>query len=71
VILMNNIKTLFATGAYGRQYDALEDVLLDYLEGKDFRVVSGPYFSIRDADALRAEGYKLLDVDGWLIPAYK
>ena len=61
-------KTLYASGAYGRKYDTLEDVLIDWLEGLDFKVISGPYFSIRDAEVLRADGYGLVDVDGYILP---
>lgn len=46
------MKTLHATGAYGRKPS-----MDDWLEGKDFRVANfGPYFSIRDTDRLKADG---------------
>ena len=60
--------TVYAVPAYGRNYDCLADVLLDYLDGKDFRIVNGAYFSIRDTDELLAEGIKYLSINDWLIP---
>ena len=68
MILMDNSKLLFASGAYGREYSDLADVLIDWFDGKDFQVISGPYFSCRDADVLRNDGYKYVKVDGWIIP---
>ena len=38
------------TGAYGRE--ATES---DWLQGKDFKIVSGPYCSIRDSAAIKAD----------------
>lgn len=38
------------TGAYGR-----EAVESDWLQGKDFKIVSGPYCSIRDCEAIKAD----------------
>lgn len=35
-------------GAYGRKAD-----YNDWLKGLDFKVIDGPYFSIRDCNALR------------------
>ena len=67
---MNNLigwSVLYASGAYGRKYDTLDDVLIDWLDGLDFKVISGPYFSIRDAEVLRNDGYKFLDVNGWMV----
>lgn len=43
---------LRATGAYGR-----EATEADWKAGKDFRVVSGPYFSIRDVAKIKADGF--------------
>jgi len=45
-------KVMNATGAYGRKAK-----LTDYVDGRDFKLVNGPYFSIRDEDRLRKEGY--------------
>ena len=68
IIGWDSLPALYASGAYGRKYDTLEDVLIDWLEGLDFKVISGPYFSIRDAEVLRADGYGLVDVDGYILP---
>jgi len=43
---------LQAIGAYGRKAN-----LTDYVKGRDFKVLNGPYFSTRDEDRLRKEGY--------------
>lgn len=42
---------VYATGAYGREANKA-----DWKAGKDFRIMSGPYFSIRDYEAMKAEG---------------
>ena len=67
-ILMNILNTLFATGAYGRKYSSNIEAMTDWFIGKDFKVVSGPYFSIRDTDVLLADGYDRVDVDGHVFP---
>lgn len=46
-----SVPYLQAKGAYGR-----EASLTDWKDGKDFQVVAGPYFSIRDCEAIKAEG---------------
>lgn len=43
---------LILVPAYGRQYATKEDAFADYFEGKDFRILSGPYTSVRDYDLL-------------------
>lgn len=43
---------MVATGAYGRKA-----VLKDWVDGKDFQVLRGPYFSIRDVALLKRDGY--------------
>lgn len=42
---------IVAQGAYGR--DATET---DWRAGLDFQIKSGPYFSIRDCEALKRDG---------------
>ena len=42
---------LMVTGAYGR-----ESCYVDWTMGKDFKIMSGPYFSNRDIAAIKAEG---------------
>ena len=46
---------LFLIPAYGRFYDSKEALLNDWESGKDFRIVRGPYTSIRDLDSLTAD----------------
>lgn len=42
---------VYVKGAYGRE--ALE---ADFKNGRDFQILHGPYFSIRDLEAMKAEG---------------
>lgn len=64
---MKNV--LHAVPAYGRKYDDTADILLDWLGGKDFRIVGGSYFSIRDTDALVHNLHvDLVSVNDYLIP---
>ena len=39
--------------AYGRQYKNTEEAKADWDAGKDFKIVGGPYLSIRDAKYLK------------------
>jgi len=39
--------------AYGRQYKTSEEAKADWYAGKDFKVVCGPYLSIRNIEHLR------------------
>lgn len=43
-------------GAYGRTYDNWLQANADWYEGKDFKIMDGPYCSIRDIEALRELG---------------
>lgn len=45
--------TLFVLPAYGRRYQTEEALRKDWEEGKDFKIVSGPYLSIRDQDKIK------------------
>ena len=40
--------------AYGRNYDTEKEALLAWIGGKDFKIVNGPYCSIRDIESLKA-----------------
>ena len=40
--------TLTLIGAYGRTYTTKDAILADWRAGKDFKICSGPYCSIRD-----------------------
>ena len=46
-----NTSYVTAFGAYGR-----EAAEADWITGKDFKIVNGPYFSIRDIEAMKKEG---------------
>lgn len=54
---MNALTKLNVSGAYGRDYDDEASALADWVDGKDFKIVGGPYMSIRDKDKLYADGY--------------
>jgi len=43
-------------GAYGRDYFSEIPVLEDWHAGKDFKIVGGPYCSVRDIEQLKARG---------------
>jgi hypothetical protein len=40
-------------GAYGRTYAETSKAALDWQAGKDFKIVNGPYCSIRDISHLK------------------
>jgi hypothetical protein len=39
--------------AYGRQYNTSEEAKADWVAGKDFKIVNGPYLSVRDIDYIK------------------
>ena len=41
--------------AYGRKYETEESALLSWIGGKDFKIVMGPYCSIRDIDLMKGQ----------------
>ena len=43
--------------AYGRTYETIEAAEKDWNEGKDFRILNGPYCSIRDQTLLNDMGH--------------
>lgn len=49
------MNTLILIGAYGRRYATAEQALADWDNGKDFKIVNGPYCSIRDTEALKKD----------------
>ena len=50
--------TLILLPAYNRKYSNNEDMLKDWIDGKDFRVeYGGPYTSIRDRDFIKSMGF--------------
>ena len=46
-------QTLMLTPAYGREYKTKAEALAAWEEGKDFKIVNGPYCSIRDFEGLK------------------
>jgi hypothetical protein len=48
-----NSKPLMIMPAYGRQYKTSEQAKADWNAGKDFKIVGGPYLSIRDTNYLK------------------
>ena len=48
-----NSKALMIMPAYGRQYKTSEQAKADWNAGKDFKIVNGPYLSIRDVNYLK------------------
>ncbi len=53
-------KTLILVGAYNRMYSNEADLLKDWQDGKDFKVLSGPYCSIRDIEELKTKFYRII-----------
>jgi hypothetical protein len=49
-----NSKPLMIMPAYGREYKTSEEAKADWNAGKDFKVVCGPYLSIRNIEHLKA-----------------
>jgi hypothetical protein len=39
--------------AYGRVYLTPEDAVRDWMAGRDFKIINGPYCSVRDSTNLR------------------
>jgi hypothetical protein len=39
--------------AYGRVYLTPEDAVKDWMAGRDFKIINGPYCSVRDSTNLR------------------
>lgn len=44
---------VYLMAAYGRKYLTKSDVLKAWKEGVDFKIVGGPYCSIRDLDIMK------------------
>ena len=43
----------YATPAYGRTFSTPENLRIAWNSGKDFKMLGGPYFSVRDRDTLK------------------
>ena len=51
---------ILIVGAYGRKYISLDEAKADWEAGKDFRIVRGPYCSIRDTELFKSMGYAVV-----------
>lgn len=49
------LNSTILTGAYGRKYDTPEAAMKDWQDGKDFRIIDGPYCSIRDVAYFKSD----------------
>ena len=49
-------RPIYLTPAYSRKYNTEAACLKDWRAGKDFKVLRGPYCSIRDYEALSMDG---------------
>lgn len=47
--------SIVLVGAYGRTYESKKQAVADWEAGKDFRIINGPYCSIRDLEYLQNE----------------
>jgi hypothetical protein len=59
---MTDRRVLRATGAYGRDYMDGIGIAEDWLTGKDFKILGGAYFSIRDKEYLFDNGCREIHV---------
>ena len=50
----------YLTPAYGAKYSTDEELLTAWKYGKDFKIVNGPYCSIRDIVTLRRSSSNIL-----------
>lgn len=55
---------ILIVGAYGRKYDTLDAAKIDWEAGKDFKILKGPYCSIRDTAAFEAMGHAVVLLAG-------
>lgn len=46
------MSAIYVSPAYGRSYANKDDAVDDWLDGKDFKIIEGPYCSIRDFNIL-------------------
>ena len=51
---MTKLTQITLLPAYGRKYESKESALKDWNAGKDFKILGGPYCSIRDIKHLSA-----------------
>jgi hypothetical protein len=50
--------------AYGRRYKDKDSMLADWQNGKDFKIVGGPYCSIRDLESMKNDASTIWLNDG-------
>lgn len=48
--------------AYGRTYQNAEQALADWNDGKDFKILFGPYLSIRDSERMIKDGRSTINL---------
>jgi hypothetical protein len=58
----------FGKAAYGRMYKCQADAMRDWNQGKDFKLVEGPYFSKRDFDSMLNDCKFELAYNGYKYP---
>ena len=46
------MNSTFVVAPYGRRYSVAERAIADWEAGKDFKILHGPYCSIRDFDKM-------------------
>lgn len=51
-------------GAYGRVYNTRTQAARDWANGKDFKVINGPYCSIRDIDKMNGCEIEIVIANG-------
>jgi hypothetical protein len=54
---MSDPTKLVCIPAYGRRFNSHDEAHIAWKEGRDFKIVDGPYFSCRDIDRLVNGGY--------------
>lgn len=55
--------TMIITGAYGRRYQDSHSAVVDFINGKDFRMIGGRYMSVRDLKLILKDGWDTLVID--------
>ena len=54
--------------AYGRKYESQADAMKDWENGKDFKLIEGPYFSKRDFASILIDAKFELTIKGYEYP---
>ena len=61
---------LILVPAYGRKYKSESEMLVDWEGGKDFKILRGPYTSIRDIKSLIADYQDIYINYSYSLPNY-